>query len=162
MYLTSSAILYVCFVSYCSLYDLTYGGVVGLSFPTNSTISCLYPSIIYVIILSFSSTLSSLASALSIIVWNTSSSVCSNLSTCHLSSSCSICTSLRMISSSSFSSLVVSEFLAFVLALDFTSCPMLICNLYSAFVAILDNVNSHCSTSFKVRCLVSSSTCNML
>jgi hypothetical protein len=71
----------------CSLSDLTSGGVVGVSFPTNSIISCLYPSIVYAILFIFSSMLSSPTSALSGIIWKTSSSLCSSLSACCFSSS---------------------------------------------------------------------------
>jgi hypothetical protein len=73
----------------------------------------------------------------------------------------SICTSLRAISNTSFSSLVVSKFVASILALDCTSCATLTYNLYSTFVGILANTNSICSMSLTCFCTMSLSICNM-
>jgi hypothetical protein len=134
-------------MAYSSLSDVTFGDVVGVIFPTNSIISCLYSSIVCAIFLSFSSALISLASTLSRIVWNNSSSLCSSISVHCFASTCSNLTSVRTVSSTSLASLVVYRSIASVCALDCTSCATLICSLYKAFVGILSNTNSNYSTS---------------
>jgi hypothetical protein len=109
----------------------------------------------------FSSTVISPTSALTGIVWKTSSSLCSSFFACCFLSSCSIWIYFRTISRKSFSSLVVSKFVVYVLALDCTSYATMIFNLYSDLFGILDNTNSICSTSLTCLCSMYSSICNM-
>jgi hypothetical protein len=103
----------------------------------------------------------SLASALSEIVWNNSSSLFSSFSSCCFSSSRLICTYLRTIYKISFSYFSISNFVAYVLALDRTSCATLTYNLYSDFLGTLANTNSIYSTSLICFFNMSSSIFNM-